>query len=89
MSDDGLRLLDMDFATAKNLRRAFGDAKYGYIRSVSFLAAAYIEAVDISNYFDIAREQGEITEDTWAELQNLLTIGVLSPLRRTIPREMP
>lgn len=89
MSDDGIRILSMDFAAAKALRRAYGDAKYGHMRPVSMLAQAYIEATDISNYYDIARELGEIDEEQWAELQNLLLIGALSPLRRTIPRELP
>jgi hypothetical protein len=80
--------MNMSMDEAKKLRRAFGDAKYGCIRDVSFLAAAYIEAVDQSNYYDIALEQGQIDEETHAELQNLLLIGVLAPLRRVTPREM-
>jgi hypothetical protein len=90
VSDDGLMLLSMDFERAKRMRRAYGDAKYGCMRGdVSMLAQGYMEAIDISNYYDIARELGEIDEETWAELQNLLLTGVLAPLRRIIPRELP
>ena len=90
MSDDGLMLLNMEFAAAKKMRRAYGDAKYGCMRGdVSMRAQAYIEAIDISKYYDIARELGEIDEEQWAELQNMLLVGVLGPLRRMIPRELP
>ena len=85
-----MMLLQMDFDRAKRMRRAYGDSKYGCMRGgISMLAQAYMEATDIANYYDIARELGEIDEAQHAELQNLLLIGVLSPLRRTIPRELP
>jgi hypothetical protein len=83
-------LLNMPMDEAKALRMRFGAEKYGnHVRQgISFLAEAYVEAVDQANYYDLALKTGEIDEERHAELQGLLHSGVLAPLRRTIVRQL-
>ena len=90
MSAESTMLFNMPMDQAKALRQKYGDAKYGrgMRDNAIFLAEAYTEAVDISNYYDLAREAGQIDDEQHAQLQNLLLVGVLSPLRRMTPREM-
>ena len=90
MSAESTMLLNMPMADAKALRMRYGDSKYGkdVRRDTSYLAEAYIEAVDISNYYDIALTRGELDHEQHAALQGLLSECVLGRLRRIIARTL-
>ena len=61
MSDEGTMLLNMPLDDAKQLRNRYGDEKYGpALRNADWLGQAYIEAVDIDNYLDIAERTAAI-----------------------------
>lgn len=74
MSDEATMLFNMSFTEAKRLRQRFGDAKYGTgLRDTKFLGEAYIEAVDIDNYIDIAQHVGQIRPGDAAVLRDALS----------------
>lgn len=71
MKSEGHALASLAIAEAKALRMRFGDAKYGRkMRQVSMLAEAYIEAIDLLNYIDLAEKAGELDNIERATLYN-------------------
>jgi hypothetical protein len=81
----GVRLADLPTHEAKELRKKFGDAKYGHDRPCSMLAEAYIEGVDMLNYADRALEYDELDPAEHVTLANMVGV-VLDFLRKRMPR---
>lgn len=88
MSEAGAMLARLPLEDAKRRRMDYGAAKYGgeFLRNVSFIGEAYVEAVDIMNYLDLALEAHQLDATEHATLRNAVFVTLIEPLRRMVPR---